>query len=109
MPVSYPCYWQKKDNSGYWYWIYYATNGKRSLGVAKATIIGAIATTQSRCCRRPGTILFSTRNRWTRARCSLAATGRTSFGPFLLSLCGPRSIARLAPRRPLLSAWTLRI
>lgn len=26
--VSYPCYWQKKDNSGYWYWIYYASNGK---------------------------------------------------------------------------------
>lgn len=26
--VTYPCYWQKKDNSGYWYWIYYAVNGK---------------------------------------------------------------------------------
>lgn len=26
--VTYPCYWQKKDNSGYWYWIYYARNGK---------------------------------------------------------------------------------
>jgi uncharacterized protein YegP (UPF0339 family) len=26
--VTYPCYWQKKDNSGYWYWIYYASNGK---------------------------------------------------------------------------------
>lgn len=26
--VTYPCYWQKKDNSGQWYWIYYARNGK---------------------------------------------------------------------------------
>ena len=26
--VTYPCYWQKKDNSGYWYWIYYAANGE---------------------------------------------------------------------------------
>jgi len=26
--VTYPCYWQKKDNSGHWYWIYYASNGK---------------------------------------------------------------------------------
>ena len=26
--VTYPCYWQKKDNSGGWYWIYYASNGK---------------------------------------------------------------------------------
>ena len=26
--VTYPCYWEKKDNSGYWYWIYYASNGK---------------------------------------------------------------------------------
>lgn len=26
--VTYPCYWQKKDNGGYWYWIYYASNGK---------------------------------------------------------------------------------
>ncbi len=26
--VTYPCYWQKKDASGYWYWIYYASNGK---------------------------------------------------------------------------------
>lgn len=26
--VTYPCYWQKKDNGGYWYWIYYAVNGK---------------------------------------------------------------------------------
>ena len=24
--VTYPCYWQKKDNSGQWYWIYYAAN-----------------------------------------------------------------------------------
>jgi uncharacterized protein YegP (UPF0339 family) len=24
--VTYPCYWQKKDNSGGWYWIYYAGN-----------------------------------------------------------------------------------
>jgi uncharacterized protein YegP (UPF0339 family) len=28
MAVTYPCYWQKKDNGGYWYWIYYASNGK---------------------------------------------------------------------------------
>jgi uncharacterized protein YegP (UPF0339 family) len=26
--VTYPCYWQKKDQSGGWYWIYYASNGK---------------------------------------------------------------------------------
>ena len=26
--VTYPCYWQKKDNSGQWYWIYYARNGE---------------------------------------------------------------------------------
>jgi len=24
--VTYPCYWQKKDNRGQWYWIYYAKN-----------------------------------------------------------------------------------
>jgi len=26
--VTYPCYWQKKDNRGEWYWIYYAKNGE---------------------------------------------------------------------------------
>ncbi len=26
--VTYPCYWEKKDNSNQWYWIYYAKNGK---------------------------------------------------------------------------------
>jgi uncharacterized protein YegP (UPF0339 family) len=26
--VTYPCYWQKKDAQGQWYWIYYATNGE---------------------------------------------------------------------------------
>lgn len=26
--VSYPCYWQKKDNGGYWYWFYYASYTK---------------------------------------------------------------------------------
>lgn len=26
--VTYPCYWEKKDQSGYWYWIYYAKNGE---------------------------------------------------------------------------------
>lgn len=26
--VTYPCYWQKKDNSKQWYWIYYAKNGE---------------------------------------------------------------------------------
>ncbi|MER8896681.1 DUF1508 domain-containing protein [Mesorhizobium sp. M0676] len=26
--VTYPCYWQKKDKSGDWYWIYYAKNGE---------------------------------------------------------------------------------
>lgn len=26
--VTYPCYWEKKDNSGGWYWIYYARNGE---------------------------------------------------------------------------------
>lgn len=24
--VTYPCYWEKKDNKGQWYWIYYAVN-----------------------------------------------------------------------------------
>lgn len=24
--VTYPCYWQRKDNAGYWYWIFYARN-----------------------------------------------------------------------------------
>lgn len=24
--VKYPCYWQRKDNGGYWYWIFYAAN-----------------------------------------------------------------------------------
>lgn len=28
MPVTYPCYWEKKDNKGQWYWIYYAKNGE---------------------------------------------------------------------------------
>lgn len=26
--VTYPCYWQKKDNRHQWYWIYYAKNGE---------------------------------------------------------------------------------
>ena len=26
--VTYPCYWQKKDVKGQWYWIYYASNGE---------------------------------------------------------------------------------
>jgi uncharacterized protein YegP (UPF0339 family) len=26
--VKYPCYWQKKDAKGQWYWIYYAKNGE---------------------------------------------------------------------------------
>lgn len=26
--VTYPCYWQKKDSQGQWYWIYYAANRK---------------------------------------------------------------------------------
>jgi len=26
--VTYPCYWQKKDNKGQWYWIYYAKNAE---------------------------------------------------------------------------------
>jgi uncharacterized protein YegP (UPF0339 family) len=26
--VTYPCYWQKKDTRGQWYWIYYASNGE---------------------------------------------------------------------------------
>lgn len=25
---TYPCYIQRKDNGGYWYWIYYARNGE---------------------------------------------------------------------------------
>lgn len=28
MVINYPCYWQRKDQSGAWYWIYYAKNGK---------------------------------------------------------------------------------
>ncbi|WP_318870087.1 DUF1508 domain-containing protein [Sinorhizobium meliloti] len=24
--VTYPCYWQKRDKTGQWYWIYYAKN-----------------------------------------------------------------------------------
>lgn len=24
--ITYPCYREKKDNSGQWYWIYYAAN-----------------------------------------------------------------------------------
>lgn len=24
--VTYPCYWEKKDARGHWYWIYYASN-----------------------------------------------------------------------------------
>ena len=24
--VTYPCYWEKKDGKGEWYWIYYAKN-----------------------------------------------------------------------------------
>ncbi|MCD1645698.1 YegP family protein [Aurantimonas coralicida] len=26
--VTYPCYIQRKDNGGQWYWIYYARNGE---------------------------------------------------------------------------------
>jgi uncharacterized protein YegP (UPF0339 family) len=26
--VAYPCYKEKKDNFGDWYWIYYARNGE---------------------------------------------------------------------------------
>lgn len=26
--VTYPCYWQKKDSKGQWYWVYYAKNGE---------------------------------------------------------------------------------
>lgn len=26
--VTYPCFWQKKDSSGFWYWIYYAGNAE---------------------------------------------------------------------------------
>ncbi|MFL1875699.1 YegP family protein [Hansschlegelia beijingensis] len=26
--VTYPCYQQRKDVSGQWYWVYYASNGK---------------------------------------------------------------------------------
>ena len=28
MAEKYPCYWEKKDKGGYWYWIYYAANGE---------------------------------------------------------------------------------
>lgn len=28
LSVTYPCYWQKKDQSGYWYWVFYAANGE---------------------------------------------------------------------------------
>lgn len=26
--VKYPCYWERKDQKGYWYWIYHARNGE---------------------------------------------------------------------------------
>lgn len=26
--ITYPCYWEKKDSQGQWYWIYYAVNGR---------------------------------------------------------------------------------
>jgi uncharacterized protein YegP (UPF0339 family) len=26
--VTYPCYIQRKDERGQWYWVYYAVNGK---------------------------------------------------------------------------------
>jgi uncharacterized protein YegP (UPF0339 family) len=26
--VTYPCFWQKKDNRSQWYWIYYARKGE---------------------------------------------------------------------------------
>ncbi len=26
--LTYPCYWQKKDSSNQWYWVYYAKNGE---------------------------------------------------------------------------------
>lgn len=26
--VTYPCYWEKKDNRSQWYWVYYASNGE---------------------------------------------------------------------------------
>lgn len=26
--ITYPCYIERKDNQGQWYWIYYARNGK---------------------------------------------------------------------------------
>ncbi len=25
--LTYPCFWQKTDESGRWYWIYYAPDG----------------------------------------------------------------------------------
>ena len=28
MAVTYPCYWERKDARGHWYWIYYARNGE---------------------------------------------------------------------------------
>ena len=28
MAVTYPCYWLRKDQSGGWYWVYYARNGE---------------------------------------------------------------------------------
>jgi uncharacterized protein YegP (UPF0339 family) len=26
--ANYPCYWERQDQSGGWYWIYYARNGE---------------------------------------------------------------------------------
>ena len=26
--ITYPCYIERKDNRGHWYWIYYASNGE---------------------------------------------------------------------------------
>lgn len=36
--VTYPCYWQKKDNSGQWYWIYYSGNGEEIARSSKSYV-----------------------------------------------------------------------
>ncbi|MDY6944547.1 MAG: hypothetical protein SXG53_02420 [Pseudomonadota bacterium] len=45
--VTYHCDWEKKDNSGPWYWIYYAKNGEEERGAAKATCGATTATIRS--------------------------------------------------------------
>ncbi len=47
--MTYPCYWQKKDNRGQWYWIYRAKNKEEiARTAARATSIEVTAPTAFR-------------------------------------------------------------